>query len=100
MTGSRRRLRRRSVLGSRLAALVLIAACRDTQESAAATVAQTVPAANVSESRRTAITRAVERVAPAVVTVQTEAEERVVDPFFGWPFGQSSGSRVVPGLGS
>ena len=44
---------------------------------------------SVSASRRTAITEAVARVAPAVVTVQTEVVERVpVDPFdsiFGAP---------------
>src|SRR5262245_3887697 len=40
------------------------------------------PAQAVSASRRTAITEAVARVAPAVVTVQTEVVERVpVDPF-------------------
>jgi serine protease Do len=80
--------------------MTLLAACRDTRESAAATLSQTVPPASVSESRRSAITRAVERVAPAVVTVQTEAVERVADPFGEWFFGRSSTSRVVPGLGS
>ena len=84
--------------------LPLAVGCRDTKESAAATLQpalQQVPSANVSESRRTAITRAVERVAPAVVTVQTEAVERINDPFADWFFGQSSSrTRVVPGLGS
>ncbi|HEU4995925.1 MAG TPA: trypsin-like peptidase domain-containing protein [Gemmatimonadaceae bacterium] len=58
--------------------------------------------ASLSESRRTAITRAVERVAPAVVTVQTEARERVqTDPFYDWFFGGGqSQSRIVPGLGT
>ncbi|MEX2178173.1 MAG: trypsin-like peptidase domain-containing protein [Gemmatimonadaceae bacterium] len=55
----------------------------------------------MSETRRTAITRAVERVAPAVVTVQTEAIERVrTDPLFEWFYGRSQSERVVPGLGS
>jgi serine protease Do len=86
--------------------MTVLVACRDTRESAAATVQppkppQTTASANVSDSRRTAITRAVERVAPAVVTVQTEAVERVSDPFNDWFFGQSgSRTRVVPGLGS
>ena len=79
----------------------LLLACRDTPESAAATVTQTTTSANVSDSRRSALTRAVERVAPAVVTVQTEAIERVpTDPFFDWFYGQSQTQRVVPGLGS
>jgi len=55
----------------------------------------------ITETRRTAITRAVERVAPAVVTVQTEAIERVrMDPLFEWFYGRSQSERVVPGLGS
>ena len=58
------------------------------------------PAASVDESRRTAITRAVQLVAPAVVTVQTEMIERVpVGPLEAF-FGGASGQRVTPGLGS
>jgi serine protease Do len=54
----------------------------------------------VSASRRTAITEAVARVAPAVVTVQTEVVERVpVDPF-DWITGRQSGERIGAGLGS
>lgn len=69
-----------------------------TRESSAAQLTQNT-SANVSASRRTAITTAVERVAPSVVTVQTEAVERVQDPFADW-FGGRSQSRIVPGLGS
>ncbi|HEY8175141.1 MAG TPA: trypsin-like peptidase domain-containing protein [Gemmatimonadaceae bacterium] len=79
-------------------------ACREMPQSSAAQLGDSSArtAATVSDSRRTAITRAVERVAPAVVTVQTEARERVEsDPFFDWPFGgRSQSSRVVPGLGT
>lgn len=79
-------------------------ACRDTPESAAAALPQTVSqtvSATVSDNRRSALTRAVERVAPAVVTVQTEAIERVpTDPFFDWFYGPSQSQRIVPGLGS
>ena len=58
------------------------------------------PAASVDDSRRTAITRAVQLVSPAVVTVQTEMIQRVpVDPFEAF-FGGRSGQRVTPGLGS
>ena len=55
----------------------------------------------ISDSRRSAITKAVDRVAPAVVTVQTQSRERVqTDPFFDWFVGGGSQSRVVPGLGT
>ena len=58
------------------------------------------PPQAVSASRRTAITEAVARVAPAVVTVQTEVVERVpVDPF-DMLFGRQSGERIGAGLGS
>ena len=90
---------RRSLL---LAAVATIVGCRGTPEASSAQVGQTSQAsAAVSESRRTAITRAVERVAPAVVTVQTEAVERIqTDPLFEWFYGRQPSSRVVPGLGS
>jgi serine protease Do len=84
-----------------LLAAASLAACQGTRESSAAEAPplQQTPAANVSDSRRTAITRAVERVAPSVVTIQTEAVERVSDPF-DFFFGGGTRSRVVPGLGS
>lgn len=54
----------------------------------------------INTSRRTAITEAVARVSPAVVTVQTERVERTaVTPFDAF-FGVRSGSQVVPGIGS
>ena len=92
-------------LAPTLVALAVVAGCNGARESAAAQNEDAIArqsAAAVSDSRRTAITRAVERVAPAVVTVQTEARERVqTDPFFDWPFGgRSSTTRIVPGLGS
>lgn len=68
-------------------------------------LAQTVPppaasSQEVDASRRTAITTATARVAPAVVTVQTETRERVpIDPL-DWLFGGRSGERAVPGIGS
>jgi serine protease Do len=54
----------------------------------------------ISAGRRTAITAAVARVAPAVVTVQTEVVERVPADMFEQFFGGRSGTRSVPGLGS
>jgi serine protease Do len=79
--------------------------CAAPRDSSAAQAAPATPpsvrsSAIVSQTRRTAITQAVARVAPAVVTVQTEVVERVpVDPleFF---FGDRSGAHVSPGLGS
>ena len=56
--------------------------------------------AQISASRRTAITDAVARVAPAVVTVQTETVERVPADAFEQFFGGRSGQQVQPGLGS
>ena len=87
-------------------AALLLAACKGPERSDAAQIAdasrQAATTAGISDARRTAITRAVDRVAPAVVTVQTEARERVEsDPLFDWFFGNGrSQSRVVPGLGS
>ena len=56
--------------------------------------------ARVSEGRRTAITTAVERVAPSVVTVQTEVVEQVPVDVFEQFMGGRSGQRVSPGLGT
>jgi serine protease Do len=58
------------------------------------------PAASIDESRRTAITVAVERIAPAVVTVQTESVERVPVDMFEMYFGGRSGQRARAGIGS
>jgi serine protease Do len=55
----------------------------------------------IDASRRTAITEATARVAPAVVTIQTETVERVPVDVFGFFFGGGSTSqRVSPGIGS
>ena len=66
-----------------------------------------VPAANAATrvaldsglvaQRRTAITEAVARVAPTVVTVQTEVVDRSVNPFDAF---NGTNERVLPGLGS
>jgi serine protease Do len=56
--------------------------------------------ATVNASRRTAITDAVSRIAPAVVTVQTEVVERVPADVFEQFFGGRSGTRAAAGLGS
>ena len=68
--------------------------------SSAQSVATSTSAEGVSASRRTAITEAVARVAPAVVTVQTEVMERVPADAFEQFFGGRSGQRSTAGLGS
>lgn len=54
----------------------------------------------VNASRRTAITQSVARVAPSVVTVQTEVVEQVPADVFEQFFGGRSGQRSAAGLGS
>ena len=88
-------------------AVSLLAACNVTNSSEAQDTSRGrgLPAPSprgeaIAGSRRTAISSAVERVAPAVVTVQTEMVQRVAaDPFEQF-FGGRSGQRVTPGLGS
>src|SRR5256885_3916153 len=83
--------------------IVAAAACGSTRESeaAAAQALATTKPANISASRRTAITEAVARVAPAVVTVQTEILQRVAPDPFEWLFGGGeSPQRQSAGLGT
>lgn len=54
----------------------------------------------IAQSRRTAITEAVARVAPAVVTVQTERVERTQLSPFDLLFGGRAGEQVQAGIGS
>lgn len=71
--------------------------------AASRSAAQTATAAragDISSSRRTAITAAVERIAPSVVTVQTERIERVGNDPLDFFFGGRPRERAVPGLGS
>jgi serine protease Do len=84
------------------AAAVVITACKG--ESLPLAQARQVSSAQqsdqVSAQRRTAITSAVARVAPSVVTVQTEVVERVPADFYEQFFGGRSGRRSSEGLGS
>ncbi|HET8771953.1 MAG TPA: trypsin-like peptidase domain-containing protein [Gemmatimonadaceae bacterium] len=54
----------------------------------------------ISTSRRTAITEAVERVAPAVVTVQTERIERTAAAPLDFFFGGRPSEQIAAGIGS
>jgi serine protease Do len=81
--------------------LILAAAAACEGSTAATSTAQLATVARSDEitgARRTAITTAVERVAPAVVTVQTERVERLANPFDMF-FGGTR-ERAVPGIGS
>jgi serine protease Do len=57
-------------------------------------------AAQLASTRRTAITEAVARVSPTVVTVQTERRERVPADAFEMFFGGRSGERSAASIGS
>lgn len=94
-----------------LVGALLAAACQsatpDTSEAQGRTLpaappvaAGPLPAQSIAASRRTAITTAVERVAPAVVTVQTETVERVPIDYFEYFSGGRSGERRSAGIGS
>ena len=88
----------------RLAAMApLLALGCDVVIPAPAQTSLELPAAgaeSIHASRRTAITAAVGRVGPAVVTVQTEMVQRVAADPFEMFFGRRSGERRIPGLGS
>jgi serine protease Do len=90
----------------RLAVILLAIGCsRSPEPSAAQSSSQasggvTVSSnAQVTEGRRTAITQAVAKVAPAVVTVQTEVIERAPSDPFDFLFGQQR-PRTEAGLGT
>ncbi|MCC6319430.1 MAG: trypsin-like peptidase domain-containing protein [Gemmatimonadaceae bacterium] len=68
--------------------------------AAADTAQRLAQAAQISAQRRTAITEAVTRIAPAVVTVQTETVERVPVDVFESFFGGRSGQQTQSGIGS
>lgn len=93
------------------AALILAVAAACEGASPNTSVAQGLPPAvqstlpapapeAINASRRTAITEAVARVSPAVVTVQTERVERTAVTPFDLFFGVRSGETVRPGIGS
>ncbi len=72
-----------------------------TAPPATASAVRAAAAAALPQSRRTAITEAVARVAPAVVTVQTETVQQVAaDPFEMFFGGGRGGQRTQAGIGS
>ena len=70
-----------------------------TPASAALPTVDPSPAA-INASRRTAITEAVARVTPSVVTVQTERVQRATASPFDLFFGQRPADQVAAGIGS
>ena len=87
---------------SRVLTALILAACQgaSSSSSSAQGVQLSTGSDQVSASRKTAITEAVARVAPAVVTVQTEVMERVPADVFEQFFGGRSSRRSTAGLGS
>ena len=76
-------------------------ACRgDASHAQQVTIPQPTANAQVDASRHTAVTAAVARVSPSVVTVQTEAVEQVPADMIEQFFGGRSAERPVAGLGS
>src|ERR1700738_5502795 len=90
--------------GAALVALAALAACTAAPKESAAQITRAEDVArlaSVPASRHTAITDAVTRVAPSVVTVQTEVVQRVqADPFDAFFGGGRSGTQTSAGLGS
>jgi len=78
-----------------LAAIAAVACSNGRTQAQDVRLPQAVPNAQVDSSRATAITRAVARVSPSVVTVQTQAVQRVPVDMFG-----GSVAEPVAGLGS
>ncbi len=84
-------------------AVSVLMACEGASPSSSSAQATRTPAqtaATVSAQRRTAITDAVQKVAPSVVTVQTEAVQRVAASPADFFFGTQSGQQVLAGIGS
>ncbi len=83
--------------------VAVAAACQGSPLSSDAQATEQLPSrvsTQIESGRRNAITSAVEKVAPAVVTVQTEMVEQVPSDMFEQFFGGRSSQRSSAGLGS
>ncbi|HJU88231.1 MAG TPA: trypsin-like peptidase domain-containing protein [Gemmatimonadaceae bacterium] len=82
--------------------LIVIVACKgeSSSESGILPRANAAQTTNIPSSRRTVITDAVARVAPAVVSVQTQSVARSSGDPFEQFFGSGPQARVMPGIGS
>jgi len=92
--------RRRS--SARLVLILVAIGCSQAPEKSAAQASGVVVPTNdqVSQSRRNAITTAASKVAPAVVTVQTEAVDQTPQDPFDVFFGGRAQPRTQAGLGT
>ncbi len=84
-------------------ALPVLVACEGASPSPSSAQTLRAPAPNssaINNQRRTAITDAVQKVAPSVVTVQTEVVQRVAASPADFFFGTQSGQQVQAGIGS
>jgi len=79
---------------------ITIIACQGASSAPSSAQSRDAVTDAVSNSRRTAITQAVARVAPSVVTVQTQVIEQVPADVYEQFFGGRSGQRTAAGLGS
>ena len=79
---------------------IAIIACQGASSAPSSAQSRDATTEAVSSSRRTAITQAVARVAPSVVTVQTQVIEQVPADVYEQFFGGRSGQRTAAGLGS
>ncbi len=115
VVSTRPRIRLMALRLTTLSGAVLALACQGVPAAATdaqrpASVGTTTPparptrveqaASSLPASRRNAITEAVAKVAPAVVTVQTETVQQVAADPFEMFFGGSSGRRTQSGIGS
>src|SRR5205823_1212417 len=91
--------RRRSLRFLLIAALIGCSRAPDRSDAQASGVVVST-SAQVSQSRQNAITAAIGRVAPSVVTVQTEAREQTPADPFDWFFGGRPQTRTQAGLGT
>jgi serine protease Do len=84
-------------------ALPVLVACEGAspkQSSAQTLRGPSASSTAISSQRRTAITDAVQKVAPSVVTVQTEMVQKVAATPFDILYGQQSGQQTLAGIGS
>src|SRR6185437_3271698 len=81
----------------------MLVACEGASPSPSGAQTPRAPQASsvaINSQRRTAITDAVQKVAPSVVTVQTEVVQRVVTTAADFFFGTQSGQQLQAGIGS
>jgi serine protease Do len=88
------------ILAVALPALVACEGAVPSSSSAQTLRAPATQSAAISSQRRNAITDAVQKVAPSVVTVQTEVIQRVAASPADFFFGTQSGQQVQAGIGS